>query len=309
MLRHLQSCRLCATAAVVAAAIAAASSEPAAAVSLPGIAAEVRDCANQERVKHGLQPLVENHVLDQAAAFHARNMARYDFSEHYDPWGRGPWERVDRFGSADAFRKIGENLDAGAPSPAEACADWMRSAGHRANILDPQFHTIGGGFAIGETALRYYYVQEFGATNPDGRRTADSSPRERWPRVVMRLSQAGDQLSLRLDDRPRAVARRGQTLDIALGRVRPRARITVEARSVSGDLSWDVQERSDGQRVYSDARRGVSARATVVDLATGGEPLVHRVTLDPRGHVLESFTSRVPSASPWRGVGLVYRFR
>ena len=296
-------------AAVVVAAIAAASSERAAAVSLDGIAAEVRDCANQERVRHGLPPLVENHVLDQAAAFHARNMARYDFSEHYDPWGRGPWERVDRFGSADAFRKIGENLDAGAPSPAEACSDWMRSAGHRANMLDPQFRTIGGGFAIGQTALRYYYVQEFGATNPDAQRTGDSSPRERGPRVAMRLSQAGDRLTLRLDGRTVAIARRGQTLDVPLGRIRPRARITVEARSVSGDLSWDIQQRSDGRRVYSDARHGASARTTVVDLATGGEPLVHRVALDPRGHVLESFTSRVPSASAWRGVGLVQGFR
>jgi uncharacterized protein YkwD len=296
-------------AAAVAAALAVCSPEPTAAASDPGIVAQILECANSERAKHGLGTLVENHVLDQAAEFHARNMARYDFSEHFDPWGRGPWERVDRFGSADAFRKIGENLDAGAPSAAEACADWIRSPGHRANMLDPQFRTIGGGFAIGQTALQYYYVQEFGATDPAHASRADARSRERGPRVAMRLSQAGDQLTLRLDGRRRAVARRGQTLDVQLGRVRPRARITVEARSVSGDLSWDIQERSDGRRVYSDAHRGASARTTVVDLAIGGEPLVHRVALDPRGHVLESFTSRVPSASAWRRVGLVHQFR
>jgi hypothetical protein len=112
-----------------------------------------------------------------------------------------------------------------------------------------------------------------------------------------------------VDGRRRAVARRGQTLDVALGRVRPRARITVEARSVSGDLSFDIEERTDGHRVYGDARRGHPARATVVDLATGGKPLIHRVTLDPRGHVLESFTSRLPPASPWQGLDRISRFR
>jgi uncharacterized protein YkwD len=309
MLRASQSCWFRAMAAAVAAAIAAASSEPAAAVSLQQeVAAQVRECANVERAKRGLPLLVENRVLDKAAMFHARNMARYDFSEHYDPWGHGPWERVDRFGSADAFRKIGENLSAGETSAAEACSDWMRSPGHRAAILEPEYRTIGGGFAEGQTVLRYYYVQEFGAENPAGPK-ARVAPRDRWPRVAMRLSRAGDQLTLRVDGRPQAVARRGEALDVPLGRVRPRARITVEARSVSGDLSWNIEQRRDGRRVYSDAHSGAAARATVVDLAVDGEPLVHRVTLDPSGHVLESFTSRVPSASPWRRVGLLGRFR
>jgi uncharacterized protein YkwD len=296
-------------AAAACAAVAAAMPARAAAVDAQLIAAEIRDCANGERAKHGLGPLVENHVLDEAAAFHARNMARYDFSEHVDPWGRGPAERVDLFGSAAAFRIVGENLAAGEQSVAEACADWMRSSGHRANILDPAFHSIGAGFAIGHTALRYYFVQTFGATNPGGARSARSRRRPRGPRVVVRLSEAGDQLTLRLDGLRVAMARRGQSLEVPLGRIRPRARITVEARSVSGDLSWSIEELSDGKRAYSDTRPGTPEPTTVVDLATAGPPLIHRVTLDARGHVLGSFTSRRPAASVWGEAGAVGRVR
>jgi uncharacterized protein YkwD len=262
------------------------------------IAAQLRDCANVERAKRNLPTLVHNRVLDRSAACHASNMARYDFSEHTDPWGRGPAERVDRFGSAAAFGVIGENLAAGDMTPADACVEWMRSAGHRANILDPAFRFVGGGFAAGQTALGYYYVQEFGGVGPGAPR-ASRQP-QHGPRVVMRLSQAGDALTLRVDGRRMAVARRGQTLDVPLGRVRPRARITVEVRSVSGELSWGIEQRSDGRRVYRDVRgSGAEATASVVDLATAGPPLVHRVTLDPRGRVLSSFTSPLPKGLPW----------
>jgi uncharacterized protein YkwD len=310
MVRRSQSRQLWVISAAVAASIAAASPRPAAAVSTEEVAAQVRECANQERVKHGLQPLVENHILDQAAQLHARNMARYDFLGHTDPWGRGPGQRVDRFGSADAFYVIAENVAGGQQSVAEACAEWMQSAGHRASILDPIFHSVGGGFAIGQTQLRFYYVQEFGKTNPGGAPPKESRRRgPRGPRVVMRLSEAGDVMTLHLDGRPMAVARRGQTLDVPLGRVRPRARITVEARSVSGELSWGIEQRSNGRSVYSDTRAGAPEPATTVDLATGGTPLIHRVTLDPRGHVLKSFTSRLPKASLWGQAGLVGSFR
>jgi uncharacterized protein YkwD len=298
-------------AAAVAVAIAAASPEPTAAVSTDEVAAQVRECANTERAKRGLRPLVRNPILDQAAELHARNMARYDFLGHTDPWGRGPGQRVDRFGSADAFYVIAENVAGGQASVAEACAEWMQSAGHRASILDPIFHSVGGGFAIGQTQLRYYYVQEFGKTNPGGESPKEPRKRgPRGPRVAMRLSQAGDVMTVHVDGRPVATARRGQTLDVQLGRVRPRARITVEARSVSGELSWGIEERSDGHRVYRDARAATGSEpANVVDLATGGAPLIHRVTLDPRGRVLRSFTSRLPKVVLWGRVGLVSGFR
>src|SRR5918912_570105 len=113
------------------------------------IAAQVRLCANEQRVKHGLEPVVENTILDRAAAFHARQMARHDFFGHDDPAGRGPADRVELFGSAAAFQVVGENIAAGEPSPAEACRDWMRSPGHRANMLDTTWRSVGGGFAVG----------------------------------------------------------------------------------------------------------------------------------------------------------------
>jgi uncharacterized protein YkwD len=301
---------------VVAAAVAVAATvvpAPAARASITErIAKQVRECANSERAKHGLGHLAENPILDQAAAFHARNMAKYDFFDHDDPWGRTPEQRIDKFGSAAAFDGTGENIAAGETSAAQACEDWMNSPGHRANILDPTFHSVGGGFARGDTEYRFYYVQEFGEANPGGGPAPDrqARPARTTPPVVMRLFRAGDALTLSVDGRRTVTAHPGQNLHVQLGRLDPHARITVEARSASGQLSWGVEERSGGRPVYRDAHAAdPEPDSATVDLASASAPLVHRVVLDPRGRVLDAFTSDEPPPERWRGGGPVTQFR
>lgn len=92
---------------------------------------------------------------------HASNMARLGFFDHTDPQGRGVGERVAIFDRAQRFTYLGENIAAGQSSAASACDSWMGSAGHRANILNPEFTHIGAGFASGGP-YRRYYVQVFG---------------------------------------------------------------------------------------------------------------------------------------------------
>jgi uncharacterized protein YkwD len=132
-----------------------------AAASRPAAATAIRQCANRHRSAAGLAPLRHSGVLAAAARLHARNMVRHGFFDHTDHLGRRPLERVEIFDREGRFRLVGENIAAGYPSVAAACAGWMRSAGHRANILRAGYAAIGGGFARGGEYGRYY-VQVFG---------------------------------------------------------------------------------------------------------------------------------------------------
>jgi uncharacterized protein YkwD len=300
MSRHLHSRRARVLAAVVGAVAPAALPAPALAIGgsvADRAAQEVRKCANKERAKRGLPHLTENPVLDKAARFHAKNMARQNFFDHTDPQGRGPAERIDIFGSWEAFNGIGENIAAGEDGPAQACRDWMESPGHRENILDPKFHAVGGGFAMGDTDYRFYYVQEFGERNVGAPAPKPKSDPANRSVVVVRLFNAQDSLTVSLDGRPRATVHPGQQRTVTLGRLGPEARIKVEAFSSGSYLSWGIEEHTGKRRVYRDTR-SIGARSPstepTVDLANGPAPLVHRVILDASGRVLASSSVHPP---------------
>jgi uncharacterized protein YkwD len=123
----------------------------------------IHDCANRNRRAAGLGALRHSRTLARAARLHARNMARLGFFDHTDPRGRGVGERVAIFDRAHRFVGLGENIAAGYRTAALTCQEWMSSAGHRGNILNPTFTHIGAGFARGGPYGRYY-VQVFGAT-------------------------------------------------------------------------------------------------------------------------------------------------
>jgi uncharacterized protein YkwD len=54
---------------------------------------------------------------------------------------------------------IGENVAMGQTSPEAVMQSWMNSAGHRRNILNPDFQELGVGYAEG--GGRPYWVQVF----------------------------------------------------------------------------------------------------------------------------------------------------
>jgi len=132
----------------------------------------IRGCANRNRRAAGLGRLRPSRVLARAARLHARNMAVRGFFEHLDPQGRDPSDRVEIFAGRARFSLVGENIAAGYRSAHVACRGWMRSPGHRANILGRQYTHVGGGFARGGSYGRYY-VQVLGRprgfeARPDG---------------------------------------------------------------------------------------------------------------------------------------------
>jgi uncharacterized protein YkwD len=109
---------------------------------------------NAKRSRHGLRPLKLNKRLSRAARRHARDMVRRDYFGH-DSLGGGTFvDRIRRSGYLRGARgwTVGENLawgTYGRATPRVITRMWMRSAGHRANILNASFRDVGIGLVLG----------------------------------------------------------------------------------------------------------------------------------------------------------------
>lgn len=128
---------------------------------------------NKERVSRGLVALAENAKLDAAAAHHTSDMIARNYFDHVSPGGETPEQRVRAVGyiPAHAGFAIGENIataSTGLDTPAQIVAAWMKSAGHRANILDRNFRETGMAVddampaQVGDGLAGATYTQDFG---------------------------------------------------------------------------------------------------------------------------------------------------
>ncbi|ARQ68262.1 CAP domain-containing protein [Streptomyces marincola] len=97
---------------------------------------------NEERSRAGCQPLALDPALGALAAAHSRDMAERGYFGHTDPDGTTPW---DRAAAAGVGHLGGENIARGQQDAASVMAGWMASEGHRANILNCDFTTLGVG--------------------------------------------------------------------------------------------------------------------------------------------------------------------
>jgi uncharacterized protein YkwD len=109
---------------------------------------------NAQRARRGVRPLRLDRRLSRAARRHARAMARRNFFSHNSPGGASFVDRIRRAGYLRRARSwtVGENLAWGTgrlSSPRSILSGWMRSPGHRANILNGSFREIGIGLARG----------------------------------------------------------------------------------------------------------------------------------------------------------------
>lgn len=145
--------------AALAVTMATAALAPSAASAAGGAAGEVFALTNAERTRSGLPALVSDPGLDAAAAEWARHLAASCTFAHSSSGWRST--RVGAFG----WVATGENIAAGQPDAASVVAGWMKSSGHRANILDKRYTGLGVGFATG-SCHRTYWVQIFGIGSP-----------------------------------------------------------------------------------------------------------------------------------------------
>lgn len=115
------------------------------------------DSANRERVAQQLQPLKWDSALAEAARQHALVMAKEANLSHQLP-GELPLDQ--RAGQAGArFSQVGENIATGRQAPA-IHTGWMHSPGHRANILDVHFTSLGVG-VVEDDDGELYAVEDF----------------------------------------------------------------------------------------------------------------------------------------------------
>ena len=78
---------------------------------------------------------------------------------HISSDGREMRDRIDATGYK--WRSIRENAASGQLSAREVVRGWMKSPGHRANILSDDISEIGVGFAVDDRTGTTYWIQKF----------------------------------------------------------------------------------------------------------------------------------------------------
>lgn len=110
---------------------------------------------NEARASAGCAPLRTDARITAAAQAHSADMAERRYFDHNSPDGRSPGDRMIAAGYPSPG---GENIARGQRDAAEVVRDWLDSPGHRRNIDDCSFTTIG----VGLDERGHYWTQDFG---------------------------------------------------------------------------------------------------------------------------------------------------
>ena len=116
---------------------------------------EVIRLVNEIRQKNGLRPLSYDWQLGRVARYKSQDMRDNRYFSHTSPTYGSPFQMIKSFGIS--YRSAGENIDKGQASPSAVVNAWMKSSGHRANILNASFTHIG----VGYVADGNYWTQMF----------------------------------------------------------------------------------------------------------------------------------------------------
>lgn len=117
---------------------------------------------NEIRRTKGLRELVWSDEVARIARLHSTNMAEKSFFSHRGLDGKMIDDRADSVGLSK-WRAIGENIayNRGYAKPTEFAVEcWMKSPGHRDNLLDANWKETGIGIAMASDGA-YYFTQVF----------------------------------------------------------------------------------------------------------------------------------------------------
>jgi hypothetical protein len=134
---------------------------------------QVLDIVNKERVAEGLDPLTMDESLLETAMQRAMETTLY--WSHTRPCG------LLCFSASDLM--YGENIAMGYTTPQDVMTGWMNSSGHRANILDCDYTTIGVGCVYADGF--YYWVQCFGLDDGTAAKSTDYADKTNTRTVVV----------------------------------------------------------------------------------------------------------------------------
>lgn len=112
---------------------------------------------NADRRANGLSDLKVSSAVTAVARSHAQDMVNRKFFSHTNPDGKTPSDRLKAAGIS--YSAVGENIAENTSVQAAETA-FMNSSGHRANILNSKYTTVGIGVAY-DSAGNVYVVQDF----------------------------------------------------------------------------------------------------------------------------------------------------
>ena len=119
--------------------------------------AQILTLVNQQRAAAGCKALTASSSLNTLAQNFSDEMAARGFFDHTDPDGKDPWDRAKALGITNLG---GENIAMGQPDAQAVMDAWMNSPGHRANILNCAYTTLGVGIHFGTGGP--WWTQDFG---------------------------------------------------------------------------------------------------------------------------------------------------
>ncbi|WP_250034304.1 CAP domain-containing protein [Paractinoplanes maris] len=137
--------------------VAFASSAQAAVTGSAKLQSDIAVLTNKQRAAHGCKAVVVSPALTRAAVGHSAYQARTKTMSHTGSAGS---TFITRSKAAGYSRPLSENVAYGFSSASAVVGAWMKSPGHRANILNCKAIAVGVGVAYaGGTP---YFTQDFG---------------------------------------------------------------------------------------------------------------------------------------------------
>ena len=138
-------------------ATAAGAAPPSAAAPAATPQEDVVSLTNARRADAGCGPVAPQSELVAAAQGHADDMAAQNYFDHTAKDGSAPWDRARAQGYTG--NGVGENIARGYPDATAVVDGWMQSDGHRRNIENCAWTSIG----VGYHAESRMWVQVFGS--------------------------------------------------------------------------------------------------------------------------------------------------
>ncbi|NUI80470.1 CAP domain-containing protein [Staphylococcus sp. 51-48] len=112
------------------------------------------DLVNAERKQHGLNTLSYAKDVSNTARKHSEDMVKQNYFDHNNLDGASPFDRL-KADNID-FNAAGENLAYGQQNSIFAHEGLMNSLGHRKNILNSNFKTLGVGVDFNDERQPYW---------------------------------------------------------------------------------------------------------------------------------------------------------
>ncbi|QUH03359.1 CAP domain-containing protein [Saccharopolyspora erythraea] len=121
----------------------------------PSAEGRVVELVNQARAGAGCAAVKADSRLADAAQAHSTDMANRSYFDHTSQDGSTFSQRITRAGYPSP---AAENIAMGQQTAEQVMDAWMKSPGHKANILNCSLKTIG----VGVEPNGWYWTQDFG---------------------------------------------------------------------------------------------------------------------------------------------------